>query len=1168
VSNYVVTNHRRSAWLSGCTEELESRVLLSGYGAMFDPDLADATDVPPSGDYVLATKWSQSGGTGNPLTLTWSFSNLLNGGMSGITNAQLTAGTIEALQVWSAVAPLRFHQVNDLGTDLPPNNGSDPSYSEGNHARLRFGHHAGFDAGVLAHGYYPHYPLGTLFAPSGLAGDTHYNNARTWSTQPGSGVIDFIEVAVHEIGHNLGLNHEPSPPTGANAIMNPFYGARYSGPGTAFLLQDDINGIRAHYGSGLGYVTNTAGRMFVSGTEANNSFFVSYNSSTNNITITSSGNGSFTRTMSGLTSLEINTRGGNDIIWIDSLPSSFPVTINGGAGNDEVIVGFNSNGHNLDFVNSSINFIGGAGDDRITLLDQANGFSDTFTITSNNLIRTAFPGITYSGVTDITINGGTGNSFWDVNSTSSTATYRINAGDGNDTLRLAQSTSNLTNLGGQVIFNGQAGTNNRVFLQDGSQSLNRTIGITSSSVTRNVFGGLTYSNTHELTYNGGDGVNTFTVSSTHANTPVFINAGAGNDVLNVGTGNLNSLASRVTFNGQTGLDTITINDTTGSTGRNYTVTSSQVNRADFGGLTYSNSTGLTLDAAGGNDSFTVASTAATTPVTINGGAGNDSLSLSQFLLGLPPLFPSFFGDLNNLPGAVTFNGGTGTDTITLHDANGTTGRTYTLASNLVNRSGFGGVTHSSVEGVTLNAAGGSDTFNVNSTSSTTPLTLNGNAGNDQFNINAPPLATINVNGGPPTDSPGDGLRILGTAAANGIYTPHGTISGNGVVNVNGQNINFTGIETPWEGVRVENFNTFRVVTPNSQDDINVGSLIADGLNIISGTSGGVEMARLLFRNVTNFVLDTGANDGVGGGSSSDTVRIAPNGLVATGLAWFRYIGGVGSDTLTVDHGTFRFLNDPSVDTANLRVNVNTDNVGTATVEFTAPLSRIALLGLGTGGNVVLPPGSQKVLVTDNIFNVNSGQIDLTTNGLIVAPGGGVGSLDPAHQALANGYNGGAWNGNGIMSSTAAVTPGRAVGMALSGGIGIGTFMGVPVSSSSLVMRYTYAGDANLDQQVNIADLGILAANWQATPRYWHQGNFNYDDAVNIADLGILAANWQAGATFSETSVVEEEEEEAEALITTIVDDPEVRNEIRKKMAGGPSAQGQAASQGRAGGRGR
>jgi hypothetical protein len=53
------------------------------------------------------------------------------------------------------------------------------------------------------------------------------------------------------------------------------------------------------------------------------------------------------------------------------------------------------------------------------------------------------------------------------------------------------------------------------------------------------------------------------------------------------------------------------------------------------------------------------------------------------------------------------------------------------------------------------------------------------------------------------------------------------------------------------------------------------------------------------------------------------------------------------------------------------------------------------------------------------------------------------------------------------------------------------------------------GDANLDGMVDIADLGILAANWQQVG-IWGTADFNADSVVNIADLGILAANWQAG----------------------------------------------------------
>jgi hypothetical protein len=54
------------------------------------------------------------------------------------------------------------------------------------------------------------------------------------------------------------------------------------------------------------------------------------------------------------------------------------------------------------------------------------------------------------------------------------------------------------------------------------------------------------------------------------------------------------------------------------------------------------------------------------------------------------------------------------------------------------------------------------------------------------------------------------------------------------------------------------------------------------------------------------------------------------------------------------------------------------------------------------------------------------------------------------------------------------------------------------------------GDANRDRQVNVADLGDVAANWKHSPRTFGQGNFDYssDGSVDIGDLGILASAWQ------------------------------------------------------------
>jgi hypothetical protein len=59
------------------------------------------------------------------------------------------------------------------------------------------------------------------------------------------------------------------------------------------------------------------------------------------------------------------------------------------------------------------------------------------------------------------------------------------------------------------------------------------------------------------------------------------------------------------------------------------------------------------------------------------------------------------------------------------------------------------------------------------------------------------------------------------------------------------------------------------------------------------------------------------------------------------------------------------------------------------------------------------------------------------------------------------------------------------------------------------LKYTFGGDANLDGQVDVTDLGALATNWQQSG-VWTAGDFNYDGLVDVSDLGILATNWQAG----------------------------------------------------------
>ena len=59
--------------------------------------------------------------------------------------------------------------------------------------------------------------------------------------------------------------------------------------------------------------------------------------------------------------------------------------------------------------------------------------------------------------------------------------------------------------------------------------------------------------------------------------------------------------------------------------------------------------------------------------------------------------------------------------------------------------------------------------------------------------------------------------------------------------------------------------------------------------------------------------------------------------------------------------------------------------------------------------------------------------------------------------------------------------------------------------NTIELKYTLYGDANLDGQVNSADLQILLFGLNK-PGFWDQGDSTYDGQVNSADLQALLFN--------------------------------------------------------------
>ena len=264
--------------------------------------------------------------------------------------------------------------------------------------------------------------------------------------------------------------------------------------------------------------------------------------------------------------------------------------------------------------------------------------------------------------------------------------------------------------------------------------------------------------------------------------------------------------------------------------------------------------------------------------------------------------------------------------------------------------------------------------------------------------------------------------------------------------------------------------------PNGVGSVAVfGSIITSAQTVFTNTP--VTVGTLKFDNPNTYTID-------GGGSL--TIE------VASGLGSVSVLQGsqkinlpitfASDTTMTVASGATLTIGNPTTINAN------------KTVTKSGALVMQASLTIGDGGGLVLASGPTQLFGAPSLGT--GAKIDVKNTSVTIDYTGQASPASTIKAQLTSGYASGAWNGEGINTSS-AVAGQTALGWK------------DDAANESIMLKYTYYGDANLDGQVDISDLGALATAWQ-TSAVWSQGDFDYSGFVDISDLGKLATNWQLG----------------------------------------------------------
>jgi hypothetical protein len=374
----------------------------------------------------------------------------------------------------------------------------------------------------------------------------------------------------------------------------------------------------------------------------------------------------------------------------------------------------------------------------------------------------------------------------------------------------------------------------------------------------------------------------------------------------------------------------------------------------------------------------------------------------------------------------------------------------------------------------------------------------------------------------------------GSALTNsGQITGYGTLSTGGLTNAGHLTLSGTSPSGTTTVTGNVTNNSGELITIAAQPAIFTGNVVNNGTIVTIGTTvtfAGTYSGNSYQSDPSTNVFESAVTINTGGlmtGTASDDFTFL--GGTVTNNGSFINAGKLESSDNFTNNGTFNqsggqawqpgavftnaagtsvFASDAGAGGQNLTVNVS----GGSVTFFSS--QHLASLTVASGATAKITDGSSggRSVVFTPALSI-AGTLDLTADDLDYQ-GGGIAGLATLTKLVKQGYNGGAWNGSGITSSSAAADSSHltAVGIILNTASGptplYTSFDGAAVAVNDVLVKETYYGDANLDGKVDGSDYsridnGYLSESTASPLTGWYNGDFNYDGVIDGSDYALI-----------------------------------------------------------------